>query len=438
MAVALVLDLLGAVGYVALLHHASGRARAVAPTSESHARVAPGAPLAGSPSAADGQRRDAAIRALLRKRAHAVLARDRAAFLATVGTGSREFRADQERLFDNLSKLPIAEWEYELASGSWLPPRPEPPETRPGVWTAPLLLRYRLAGFDLSAVTRTRYLTFARGPDGWRVTAVDDESGRAFWDLDRLSVVRRERVLVLGSGVPRDELRGIADDVDRAVPVVTRIWGSDWPRRAVVLVPRTQAQTEALSPDHQELAQIAALATVAAGPQGVPPPGTGDRIIVNPTNFAKLSKLGRRIVLTHELTHVASRALTGPGVPMWLVEGFADYVGYQGTGIPVRSAARELATDVRAGHVPRSLPTQADFAGDAKDLSQAYEEGWLACRLVAERYGQKKLVRLYRTMGAVRQGPTEQVQERSLHSVLDTTTKAFTADWRSYLRTRLG
>ena len=56
---------------------------------------------------------------------------------------------------------------------------------------------------------------------------------------------------------------------------------------------------------------------------GQPKP-VGDRIGINPANWPKLSPLGRRIVLTHELTHVATRVYTSESTPSWVVEGFAE------------------------------------------------------------------------------------------------------------------
>ncbi|MFI6319390.1 hypothetical protein ACIBG8_17800 [Nonomuraea sp. NPDC050556] len=137
------------------------------------------------------------------------------------------------------------------------------------------------------------------------------------------------------------------------------------------------------------------------------------RVIVVPGNFAKLTPTGRDVVLTHELTHVA--AGTG-GVPAWLREGFADYVAYRDAGLPVKVAAAELAGDVRAGRLPYELPGPQDFAPGAVRLAQAYQEAWLACRFVAERFGEDRLVRLYR----------------------DPTSLGITRGWREYVLEQLG
>ncbi|HEY9522111.1 MAG TPA: hypothetical protein VIR33_02635, partial [Thermopolyspora sp.] len=119
-----------------------------------------------------------------------------------------------------------------------------------------------------------------------------------------------------------------------------------------------------------------------------------------------------------ELTHVATHAAISD-LPTWLVEGFADYVAYRDSGIPVRTAAAELAADVRAGRLPAALPTRRDFHDDERRV-RAYEEAWLACRYIAARFGEEALVRLYR-------------RERALGmSVAE-----FTAAWREYVRGEL-
>src|SRR5205814_1347641 len=103
---------------------------------------------------------------------------------------------------------------------------------------------------------------------------------------------------------------------------------------------------------------------------------------------------GREVVLRHEMTHVATNAPATPGVPLWLEEGFAEYVGYRGSGLALDDELQELVRAERSGAAPRHLATQKTFEGDDVDL--AYEGSDLACRVVADRYGEKALVRLYR------------------------------------------
>lgn len=390
-----------------------------------------------APEGRGTQSRRAAVRDLLARRAKAVRAGNRRAFLDTVVTGNPRFRARQRQLFDNLTRLPLSAWSYEISpEPAKSPPRQE--RTSANVWTPRLVLKYRFAGFDRKAVTATRYLTMAYGPRGWRVADLAKGSARRIWDLGKVTVLRQGPALVVGVGAPRRQLRQVARHVDRAVPVVSRIWGRDWSQRAVVLVPGTQQQADALSPDRQSLDQITAVATVASGPGGVPPPGSGDRVIINPPNFVELSSLGRGVVLRHELTHVATRAATDEAVPMWLVEGFADYIGYQGVDLAPSEIAREMDASLRNGNMPRQLPLRKDFAGSAKHLTRAYEAAWLACELIAKRYGEGDLVRLYRRLGSAPDARPQRARRKGMRSVLGTTSGKFVATWRTYVRSTLG
>ncbi|MBG0829355.1 hypothetical protein HS041_16430 [Planomonospora sp. ID67723] len=220
------------------------------------------------------------------------------------------------------------------------------------------------------------------------------------------TVIRGGHYVVIGHRVPLASLADLAVRTDRARRVVAAIWG---PVRPVVLFPETDAEAGALA------------GTGATG--GLAALATADRVIVLPSGYAKLSETGRDVVIAHELTHVATGATRGGRVPMWLSEGFADYVGYSGSGLAVRTVAAELAAEVAAGVLPDRLPGPADFAPGAARLAQAYEEAWLACRYVAERFGERTLVRLY---------------GGDVGTVLGLTPAEFTAGWRDYLRKEIG
>jgi hypothetical protein len=119
-------------------------------------------------------------------------------------------------------------------------------------------------------------------------------------------------------------------------------------------------------------------------------------------------------------------------MPTWLIEGMADYVGNLGSTQPVAGTAAELAAEVRAGKIPSALPSGADFTGGAR-LPQAYEESWLACRLIAARAGQSGLVRFYRGVAKAAGTDPATAVATGLRQVLHTGLAAFTAAWRSYL-----
>jgi hypothetical protein len=417
-----------------------------------HARPAPVASASPTPqSSTDAQfslndaetKRNAALRDLLARRTRAVLHHDEKAFLATDDPAQPQFRAQQRREFEALQAIPLASWDYDVDLGLGLPPSAPTRRYRvPTFAPAQFAIRYAIKGFDDKPSTITQTPTFVQRRSGWYVASFNDyanagnPSSLGIWDFGPLRTVRLGNVLVIGHPQSLSQMREIADVTAASIPKVTAVWGRGWARKVVVLFPATQQELGQVVGDTEDLSQIAALASaeIASCP-GSPNP-VGGRIAINPRNWPTLSSLGHRIVLTHELTHVASRADTNSCMPTWLIEGFADYVGYQQSGLPVRVVAAELAADVRAGRVPRYLPPNRDFDGASKRLAQAYEGGYLACRLIASMIGERGLVRFYTAIGTSHDTPVHAVAD-AMRTYLHMTPAQFTARWQRYLRTTL-
>ncbi|MDR3081328.1 MAG: hypothetical protein LBV60_10465, partial [Streptomyces sp.] len=272
----------------------------------------------------------------------------------------------------------------------------------------------------------------------WYITSDEPApgAGEQLWEQGAVQVVRGAHSLVLGVGQPRDVLRACAHLADRAVPSVSEAWGADWPGRVVVVVPRTlEGMAGLLGASAAGYRGIAAVTTGEAGGTRKTP---ADRIVVNPDAYGVLSGPGKQVVLTHETTHVATRAHTTAATPLWLSEGYADWIGYRGSGRTPAQVAPELDRSVAQGHVPAALPKDGDFAfaGDAGKLARAYESGWTACRMIAERWGEARLNDFYRAVGDhfERAGAVE----GALKKVLGTTPEEFTRQWRAYLTAQLG
>ena len=372
--------------------------------------------------------REAAVRALLATRSRALLQRDRTAWLGTVEPGATAFRERQGALFDSLLALPLTGWTYRLDATGAQPPSSALDARRGVGWWAPqVATSYRLAGWDATPVTSTRPMTFVPRLGRWYL-AGDDDLGAAdtgeVWDAGPVVAVRRGSVLVLGHPDAGRLLTTVAAAAVDAVPQVTEVWGTRWARQLVVLVPSSQAELRALIGGSGSMSQIAAYATSRA-------PGVGERIVVNPATFPLLGSVGRRVVLTHEATHVAARTSTGTSTPTWLVEGFADYVGYSGLTLPYDVSAQELRADVRRGRLPSALPGPAAFDGANPSLAAVYEQAWLAVVLIAERHGRATLLRLYRAVGA------GEDLDAAMRRLLGTDLRAFTAGWRADLQARL-
>ncbi|MFE6776162.1 hypothetical protein [Streptomyces sp. NPDC057702] len=404
------------------------------------------ATMAGWGRGPDGPDPDArAIQRLLERRADAVRERDEGAFLATVDRVSDRHRAAQRRMFDNLSEVPLSSLKYRFVrKGGFVPV-----EGTGRRIAAQVELRYQLAGYDTAPVVAPQRVTLAQRGHRWYVAAIQTPPGTApgaapeaagrggaqLWDQGRVSVVRGRHSLVLGVGQDRHYLRGVADTADSAVPAVRRAWPAPWAGRVVVLVPGSLGDMAALlGGSASGYRGIAAVTTGEIGGAGTVP---ADRVIINPDAYDALGDLGRQVVMTHEATHVATRAHTSTSTPLWLSEGLADWVGYRETRTFPRQVAPELTRAVEGGQIPHALPGDDDFgfAGDGNVLAQAYEQGWLACRMIAEQWGERKLVAFYRAVGAA---PDRDSAVRvALRTQLHVSEAEFTRRWRGYLKQQL-
>jgi len=273
-----------------------------------------------------------------------------------------------------------------------------------------------------------------------------------------------------GPAVPADWSARVRADVASAVSDVAALLPGGWSRQVDTRLIATDAELRAEAGwsgsgggPEGTVAAVAVLPIPAisspfrpsSGPSAKPgatPSTTGGRLLVDLDVYRRLTIDGRRIVLRHELTHLATAAQTPAGMPVWLVEGFAEEVGHEGVvvcggdfrplaagpgcpagptapaaaGVPVAGraaagspaalaagrpaltvdrAAAELATETRAGQVPAQLPVDSAFDGSDGRLAQTYQEAWLACRLLAERLGLAGLAHFYRDVGATLTAP---------------------------------
>lgn len=372
------------------------------------------------------KRERAALQRVLERQSAAVHSGSEREYLATLDPRAGRYRTAQREVFRNLRRLPLTRLSYRVTevrhTGRDGGSRTE----------AVARLDYRLRGDDRAPVTATERLAFVQRDGRWYVGSELPGSDRQLWEQGRLTPVRGERSLVLGVGRGREELSALAREADRAVRAVSRIWPREWPRRVVLEAPASlRAMAQLLDSPPSSYEGIAAVTTGQSERSAAAP---ADRIVINPEAYGLLSQEGRQVVVTHETVHVATRTHTGPATPMWLSEGLADWAGYSVTGREPADAAAELARAVETGGAPRELPSDADFrfGGDPGKLGRAYESGWLACRLIAERWGEGKLLSFYLRVGEAEKTGGAGL-DRAMREELGLTVAEFTERWRSYV-----
>jgi hypothetical protein len=428
-----------AIGVVATAGYAGLRQIADAPADSSPvpSGQSPGQQVSTPTDASEGVRRAVAGEAVLQKMADAVHSGSRSAFLATVDPQAKAFDGQARMIFANLEKLPLATFQLRYVSDDPAALSPDRQSALGGSesWLAQVEVSWQLTGFDAHPARETLPVTLVTRGDTTYAASFSERfvagQRRPIWALGSINLVKGAHSLAISLNSKADA-EAYAAVEDRAVGSVTKVWGRDWSQKAVILLPANEQQMELVL--GVPLGSYAQIAAVTMAELDVPQTSAPVRVVANPKLFVELGQQGRRIVLTHETTHVASTATASP-VPLWLAEGFADYVAFTAVSVPDEAAAKELFKAIRAGKVPKTLPSAEAFGASSADLPQVYESAWLACRLISEREGQSKLVKFYRAVH-ISKSPTGLAD--AFRTVLGTTEQQFVADWQKYLKRLAG
>ncbi len=371
------------------------------------AAALPGAPASAQAQAEQGHR--AAIQELLDRRAQAVLDGDRAAFMSTVAPSSEDFVARQKRFFSGLQDLPLGSFRYRVAwerRGDLV--RASDARRYPGAEKVSIPLteeRYRIAGFDRREAVEDFYYTFVKQNQEWLIaedTDLDDitlYSARHLWDFGPLETERSEHFLLFSH--PCETCDALGEDflalAEQGLERARRYWQGPWNEQIVVLVPRSGDELERMIQSTFDLENFVAFAysTVDAS-EGLD--YTGHRIIPNPRAFTGRASDSVLQILAHELLHVATRDSAGPFVPVFVDEGFADYVGHDADP----GALAFFNSDVAAGLFNGELPDDFEFTvGGGTDIYRSYQKAQSAVRYFIDRFGLSAFNRFYRRLGRI-------------------------------------
>lgn len=386
-----------------------------------------GPTASGTPAGTDAAAVRAAVTQVLRSRAAALVAGDERAYTATVADpaapeGRRQLESFAAARALRVSRLEVGD------------PVLDPLGTDPSTARAEVDVRYRVDDLDRGdRVARLEY-TLADPGAGWQVRAERPAGpgASAPWvAMPGLRVRRGEHAVVAGT-VPAPRLAEHVGVVDRALPALREDWPRA-PRRVLVLAPATAAEADALL--GRSGAGAAPVAATTEGPTGPDGTATGDRVVLDPSAFDRLTPAGRDVVLTHELVHVAVRAGVAGRAAGWLTEGYADHIGYRRADVPTRRLVAPLVTALRTGHGPRHLPTFAELQPASGDIEVPYLAAWQAVELVAAQHGEAALRRLVAAGASTgSDADVEAATDRALRTVLGTSRAELTDAWL----TRLG
>jgi hypothetical protein len=288
-----------------------------------------------------------------------------------------------------------------------------------GSWTVRADLTWAVRGFDpgparIEVEVRLRRVDGALGVTGF------GGSRLPLWLQGPVEVDRTASTLVVGAVGSLSPYVGL---VRRALPQVRRVLPGTT-GRLVVEVPGSSTALDALLGVPE--GTYRGVAAVTASVDGAVATDAPVHVFVNPEEMDRLRRTGAQVVMTHEAVHAVTGAPSSRA-PVWLVEGFADYVALLDVDLPLSRTAAQVIDRVRRDGLPRELPATSDFDVAAPHLGAAYEAAWLACRALVDLAGQQALVDVYREASA--SGDVDADLERAGTSVAEVT-----ARWRELLR----
>ncbi len=295
---------------------------------------------------------------------------------------------------------------------------------RSGRWQAAVDLTWRFAGFDRAAAHEEVLVGFVADGGTVGISSIGGGDRRSpLWLSGPVDVRRTADTLVLATTAVEADL--VAGRAAAAVPVVREVL-PHWDGHLVVEVPGSESGLEAaLAAEPGSYADIAA---VTASVDGTVAPDSQLHVFVNPDVYDDLEPVGGQVVVSHEATHLATRAPLTSGVPLWLLEGFADYVALHAVALPITTTAGQIIQQVRADGTPDHLPGQPEFDQSDSHLGAAYESAWVACLVLADAGGRDALVRLYEQVSR------GQELEGQLQRLFDLSEAELTARWRERLQ----
>lgn len=291
-------------------------------------------------------------------------------------------------------------------------------------WDAAVALTWRFKGYD-SGVAR-REITVTMSPDGSTVSALGgDDTAAPVWLTEQLTVRRVPGALVL-AGTTAD-VDALAIRARRASDQVKTVLGSD---ADVVFEMPVSAKALHTALDAAP-GTYDAVAAVTAPVDGSLTSDAPVHVFLNPAVYADLDPLAAQVVTTHEAVHAVTRAPV-VSAPLWLVEGFADYVALRDVDLPYDRSAGQILDQVAVDDVPPALPTDAQLNPTADGLGAQYEAAWLAWVVLADHAGEQAVLAFYRdVLDGV--GVEEALVDRTGWTVDD-----LTGAWQDRLRALAG
>lgn len=402
--------------------------------------------------------KDDEIRKLVEDHSKALTSGDVKAFTSIFDQKNAALVREQERVFNNLRKLPMAEMSYQVLRRQG---RAEDSFGRGVKFTQDVAFVHRISGIDLRPVSEWyRWTLEKRSPtaplvvtkvEGAPPTVSGEESKTMYfpgpWDIwPDIVAVKAGDSLVLAKPQDAALARRIAPAVSTAVANDLAFWRKNGDPNAEVQTGFLVALVEGKS----QLGKMFRTSKATEDGVTIPMPNWGlgndtvkiggTRIVMDTKSHFFKDEQGILEISEHELAHAIVAGLDSAqfslyGRANWITEGFAEYVA--GRGEPISHNRRfQEGRAYLAGRLALpfdgKLPTNSMW--DYKQMASVhYLMGHLAMRFIAQKYGERKLVE---GVVAAYRAPGDD-SEDAMFKVLGVTKADFERQWAAYVRAQL-
>ncbi|MET7304392.1 hypothetical protein [Embleya sp. NPDC005575] len=380
-------------------------------------------------------------------RTQALKAGNADAFVAGIDPTATELVAAQRRVFANLRLFPFTSVEF----------RPPAAYIDSGTDAGPLsrdvsvVFAHQVTGVDSEPIAERYIWTVYRASVGAPlvitkiVGASTSGGGNAYpapWDEDELALIERPHVLLAVPVKNKAKAATWADRAESALKKNLAVWKGPaiTPQRYVVYV----------TPDHDTFIHALSgndLPNVTGVCRTMPParpisrdqPMAGSRITLDgsETMFTKGDGEQQTHLMRHELGHamVAEFERGGDGPPLWVSEGFAEYLAWTDLSL-AEWFQPDARNQVRAGKFSGKLPSDTEVnSPDAKTSTVGYHYSMLAIRYIAEKYGAAKADTF---VVAVYKDSAPAALDAALKEATGLDRDTFESNWAKYVRTKVG
>jgi hypothetical protein len=403
--------------------------RCVAPTL---AAVALGTLAWSAPARAQGWEEE--TRSLLSRRAGAVVSGAEGTFVETMRGAPDAFVRAQREWFTRVRSLPVGTYRLELSLDEFgdLARASDRARHPAGVHIVQVKERLGFRGYDTRPSNEDLFLTIARQQSGWSVVSDDDlddlalQSNKALWDFGPVRRLEARGILIVYHPAEQGAVRSILSSAERARARVRRAWPFRWSDPIVIMVPSAVSELERILQTTFDLSTFVAFAASSID-RSEGWSLAGNRVFLHWPNFRKYSAATQQQILAHELTHLATRSITGPFMIAIFDEGVAQHYGEGG------GETEQLRRRARAGTLQRRLVSDWFFtSGPPGDIHLAYEEAASFSAFLSRRFGADAPARAYRDLGtidAVSAGTWRYHLDRTMRALFGRSYSSLESEW---------